>query len=491
MQQYPLGAGMAAIATDSMSSTKRVAAGVASPLEDASILLRVLNNLGPGHHLFSSAVSRAWRQSYAKVNSAQMVKLTQYYDYETDLLTTSKTTLYSAAFASPGRIALAYTYGLQFGNAQLQRIAGRTADVATLQVARRLGLLITAEVLIGAAESVPKLQWLHTEQGSPLPEDIVNYAARWGSIEALTWLQQHGCAFTTETCESAAVGAHLHILQFLREQGCEWSQYICSKVARSGDLTILQWLHEAGCPWQAESICGDAARFGSIEMLVYLKQQGCEYNRDTIANAAWGGHLAVCQYLVAEQCPCSDAACEMAATRGHSETLRFLLETGCPWDPTVCCRAVTSGSVEVLQILQQQGCAFTEQHMSIAAERGLLHICQYLRAEQCPWSVTACEPAAARGRADTLRWLHEQGCPCDVPAVRMVAAKRGHLPVMVYTMGVAPVASAAQQSELLVAACNAAKMSVVEWLLQQGAQGPADAGFAQFAWQMLSASGRT
>eukprot|EP00953_Heterococcus_sp_UTEX-ZZ885_P020046 11203-Heterococcus_DN1.PRE.2 len=308
-----------------MSSDKRAVSGATSPLEDAGILLRVLNNLGPGHHLFISAVSRAWRESYAKVDSAQMVKLTQYYNYEADLLTiTSKTTLYSAAYASTSRIALAYTYGLTLKNdGKVARVAGRTADVATLQVARRLGLLFTAEVLIGAAESVPKLQWLHTEQGCPLPEDIVNYAARWGSTEALTWLQQHGCAFTTKTCESAAVGAHLHALQFLREQGCEWSQHVCSQVARSGHLSILQWLHEAGCPWQAESICGDAARFGSIEMLVDLQQQGCVYSNDAIANAAWGGHLAVCQYLVAEQCPCSDAACEMAATRGHSETLRF------------------------------------------------------------------------------------------------------------------------------------------------------------------------
>eukprot|EP00953_Heterococcus_sp_UTEX-ZZ885_P020040 11197-Heterococcus_DN1.PRE.2 len=83
--------------------------------------------------------------------------------------------------------------------------------------------------------------------------------------------------------------------------------------------------------------------------------------------------------------------------------------------------------------------------MSIAAEWGLLHICQYLHAEQCPWSVFACELAASRGRADTLRWLHEQGCPCNVPAVRLVAGKRGHLPALVYMMGVEPAASAAQQ----------------------------------------------
>jgi hypothetical protein len=87
----------------------------------------------------------------------------------------------------------------------------------SLQVAHELGLALTQEVLTGAT-SVPKLQWLHVEQGCPLPASIVHYAARYGSIETLRWLQQHGCAFTASTCESAAVGAHLHVLRFLCDQ---------------------------------------------------------------------------------------------------------------------------------------------------------------------------------------------------------------------------------------------------------------------------------
>jgi hypothetical protein len=55
-----------------MSLSKRAVSSATSPLEDASILLHVLNILGPGHHLFISAVSKAWRETYKRVASVQV-----------------------------------------------------------------------------------------------------------------------------------------------------------------------------------------------------------------------------------------------------------------------------------------------------------------------------------------------------------------------------------------------------------------------------------
>jgi hypothetical protein len=42
-----------------MSSEKRAEVSRTCPLDDVVILLHVLNMLGPGHHLFISAVSKA------------------------------------------------------------------------------------------------------------------------------------------------------------------------------------------------------------------------------------------------------------------------------------------------------------------------------------------------------------------------------------------------------------------------------------------------
>jgi hypothetical protein len=69
----------------------------------------------------------------------------------------------------------------------VQRLAGRVADVPTLRAAHELGLQLTDEVLIGAAEAaaILKLQWLHVDQACELPESFCNYTARSGSVPLL------------------------------------------------------------------------------------------------------------------------------------------------------------------------------------------------------------------------------------------------------------------------------------------------------------------
>jgi hypothetical protein len=250
----------------------------ASPLENAGILLHVLSILGPGHHLFISAVSKAWRESYKRVGSVQMPELIYYGNGVVTLCTLRpKTTLYSAVFASASRVKLGHDCGVTFDKKNTQQLAGRCAEVSTLQATHDLGLAFTDDVLIGAAASgsVPKLHWLHTEQGWQLPPFLSYYAARSGSIDMLRWLKEHGIA-STDTCVGAAYGAHLDVLQYLADEECEWDDYACVAAAKNGHLSTLQWLHEHGCPWEADRMCSDAAECGSIEMLVYLKQQGCE-----------------------------------------------------------------------------------------------------------------------------------------------------------------------------------------------------------------------
>jgi hypothetical protein len=275
-----------------MSSSKRADVGAASSLDNAGILLHVLSILGPGHHLFISGVSKAWRESYERVANIEMAIPTLYYSARAvTRLITSKTTLYSAVLSSASTVNLAHKCGLHLDTTQLQRIAGRVADVPALRAAHELGLQFTRVVLIGAAEaaSIPRLQWLHTEQGCLLPSNISLYAARSGSIDTLRWLMEHGSDFTIDTCRGAAAGAHLHVLHFLRDEGCEWDEEICIAAAGNGEVTTLQWLHEQGCPWEDDQVCGEAAKSGNIESLLYLKQQGCDFNEFTMTCAAAEG----------------------------------------------------------------------------------------------------------------------------------------------------------------------------------------------------------
>jgi hypothetical protein len=444
--------------------------------------------LGPGHHLFISAVSRAWKESYRQIASVEVAALTYGYDCAALQHTaTSQTTLYSSIFASASRVMLAFKCGLAFDTRKIQRIAGRTAALATLYAAHKLGLPLTSPVLVGAAvdASVPKLEWLHVDQRRRLPDDISCYAARSGSVSTLVWLKKHGCRYRSSTCVGAAAGAHMDVLEYLRDERCAWDEDTCSAAAKNGHLTTLLWLFEQECPYQPYDICDEAAESGSIETLHFLRQEGCAYTESTMVSAAMRGHLHVCQFLMAEHCPCGASACAAAAERGHLETVRFLHESGCPWNAdTICIQAVMSGDIDVLQYFKQQGCVLSEAVMSTAAQRGDLHICQYLRAEQCPWDSTACGNAAREGHLSTLRWLHEQGCPWDVQALRRQAAAAGLLDILQYTMlDVEPVATAAQLTDMLSAAGFHGRLPVAQWLRLQGAEWPAALRFNGFAWE--------
>eukprot|EP00953_Heterococcus_sp_UTEX-ZZ885_P006839 4174-Heterococcus_DN1.PRE.1 len=198
------------------SSSKRAVIGVASPLDNAGILLHMLSILGPGHHLFISAVSKTWRESYKRVDSVQAAELTWQSYKRVDSVQAAELTWHYH------EVAAMHTITSQTTLCSAARIVGEVADVATLRVAQGLGLQISDEVLIGAAEaqaaSVPKLQWLRTEDNCPLSAEFAYHAAQSGSVDTLKWLKDHGCAFTTHTCEGAAAGGHQHVLQFLRDE---------------------------------------------------------------------------------------------------------------------------------------------------------------------------------------------------------------------------------------------------------------------------------
>lgn len=110
-------------------------------------------------------------------------------------------------------------------------------------------------------------------------ENSYEYAARYGKLDVVKWLEFHGFPFRKGWCAYGAChGGYLHILhwlreqrglelhdslynyaiygnnflhigEWLREQGCPWFKYSFVYAAQEGELDILQWLHDKGCPW--------------------------------------------------------------------------------------------------------------------------------------------------------------------------------------------------------------------------------------------------
>jgi hypothetical protein len=131
---------------------KQAMAAAFNPLSDAGVLRHVFTFL-PGCWLFLGAVCNEWRTVCAGMADQQVHDFNLFFNnrYAT---CSSKTTLYSAAVASPATATLAATCGLAVSdNYRLQVIAGLLADMKTLSVLRELGMPVTSDLVEAVARS--------------------------------------------------------------------------------------------------------------------------------------------------------------------------------------------------------------------------------------------------------------------------------------------------------------------------------------------------
>jgi hypothetical protein len=119
---------------------KQALAAACDPLKDAGILQHVFKFL-PGHWLFLGAVCAEWNAVYASIGDQTISRFSL---RGNDKLVScgAKTTLYSAAVASPATARLACELGLNTNteNTRFQLSAGFYADVGTLTTLRELGM---------------------------------------------------------------------------------------------------------------------------------------------------------------------------------------------------------------------------------------------------------------------------------------------------------------------------------------------------------------
>jgi hypothetical protein len=389
------------------------------PLDDTSLLFIILSYVGPGQHFFVSTVCNLWHKVYAATGSLEMTSLADDPVEESfcTFMCTPQTTLSSALFASDARLRLADEYFVILEEASLARIAGRVADVATLQVAVQLGMGVP-EMMKGAAHAgcVAKLNFLEDIWASStqdaLPDDLCAYAASSGSEEALRWLDERGLLQTDTVLLQAAKFGHVNLLEYVYSEDYELEDDLLPLAARNGHKGAVEWLFEHGAPYDAATICGDAAESGNLELVQFVNDNGGEINESTIRDAALRGHLALCQHLHSRECPWDEQAVTSAGGEGHTEVVKWLVEQGCPYDAAdVCTVAAEYGHLAVIQHMLQLERLSLEQMtelLSAAAANDLL-VAQWLAKQGACWPATLTY-GEAYWSPEAVAWARVYGC---------------------------------------------------------------------------------
>jgi hypothetical protein len=226
-------------------AAKRSAVDSRNPLQQAGILQRVLDYVGPGHWRFVAEVSRLWRELYSRVADVVM----QAIRFEWKINCVPQMTTFSAVFSSPSRLRLyAQARELHCKAKRFQRAAGTYADIATLQAAHELGMQYTDSVLEGAASC--------------------------NELAVMQFLRAQGAPLSCEVFSLAAARGHTAMCAYLHSERCPWDEIVCGRAARNDHASTLRWLREHGCVWNAEAIALSAAQGGSVDVMVYLQQQG-------------------------------------------------------------------------------------------------------------------------------------------------------------------------------------------------------------------------
>eukprot|EP00953_Heterococcus_sp_UTEX-ZZ885_P021910 12185-Heterococcus_DN1.PRE.2 len=308
----------------------------------------------------------------------------------------TKTTLYSAAVASPTTVRLALSSGLDIAdNKHLQQSAGLHADVQTLAVLRDLGVPLSYSVTQAVALSgrLKILQYVVDEQWCPKSNILGYYAARSGSISMPKWLRtQRWCAIDDLACAGAARAGHLAALKYLRSEGCAWdAHYIACCAAESGSIELVEWIRQ---------------------------QQGIDINARVMAAAARADQTAMCEHLRSTGCQWDATACTAATKTGAISTLRWLREHGCPWTVRdVLHEAADNGFTDALDYVLQQGEVLDAELLTAALNRagtaGKLQVAQWLRQHGAEWPAVLGynEPTYIEHWSDdVLAWARLEGC---------------------------------------------------------------------------------
>jgi hypothetical protein len=145
----------------------------------------------------------------------------------------------------------------------------------------------------------------------------------------------------------------------------------------------------------------------------FVNDNGGEINESTIRDAAWRGHLALCQHVHSEQRPWDKEAVTWAGSAGHTDVVKWLVAHSCPYDAAAVLREATdSGHLPVIQHMLQLQPLSPEQltePLNAAGANDHLHVAQWLRQQGAEWPATLQHDGCYWG-AEAVVWAREEGC---------------------------------------------------------------------------------
>ena len=152
--------------------------------------------------------------------------------------------------------------------------AAKAGSLACLQCAVEHNCPAGAEVWSVAVACIDCLQYLlHTFPEHILTDDLLLQACQTASVASFFLLQEHGCPYHQDMVDGAAKSGSMEILWLLDDLGFDcWIPTTMAAAAGAGQLELIQALNEMGSEWD-DSAPTLALMEGQASCLEYLIRQ--------------------------------------------------------------------------------------------------------------------------------------------------------------------------------------------------------------------------
>jgi hypothetical protein len=114
-----------------------------------------------------------------------------------------------------------------------------------------------------------------SQNGCPLPDELVCNAAGRGNIPTLQWAVEHGTGWCKKPLVSAVWNSHTHMLMWAIEKNY-WvpDNDLHLTAAQKGDIELIKFLEEQGCMVKhARALTSPTFKVGHVHMLKYAKEK--------------------------------------------------------------------------------------------------------------------------------------------------------------------------------------------------------------------------
>lgn len=269
---------------------------------------------------------------------------------------------------------------------------------------------------------------------------VCNYASRYGHVNCLEWLLNNGYSFSDRDAIIAARNGFLGILELLHERGLKLTYQVLEAAAKGGSVEVIEWLLSKRVFCMTGEVCLYAANKGHlealkcfvshgwrvnsntfcqgsihIEIMEYLKEIGCRIEPDTVRYLLREGNLKSLKWiwkkypLRRQELFTQDNCMWYACSGGNLELVRFVEKKGEVLKPEHFSAAIISGNVELLKILREKGAQISVSSFSNACFEGHIPVLEYLKGLSCEYTGDCYNKAAGSNNLEVLRWLKENG----------------------------------------------------------------------------------